>query len=162
QPEGCILGGYPVRVIPACTEIVRQGPQNAAAYYRRGLAYYETRDLTPDLASLPITRPFLLNPTLPRRSISTREAVVCSSAIYPGISGGDRERAASHRPLSEQFQNRSRRLRDLSSTERRLMQTRQPICFVGNPRGRSRFDNDAQRCEPSNGIARLARATFAQ
>jgi tetratricopeptide (TPR) repeat protein len=48
-PEDCIQSSYPRRVIPSCTELLRQEPNNALAYFKRGKAYIDNRTDTRDV-----------------------------------------------------------------------------------------------------------------
>ena len=48
-PSDCVQSNYPVRVIPACTEILRGNPINAVAWFKRGKAYLDQRIDTRDL-----------------------------------------------------------------------------------------------------------------
>jgi tetratricopeptide (TPR) repeat protein len=48
-PSDCFQSSYPARVIPACTEILGQDPNNGVAYFKRGKAYLDYRTDTRDL-----------------------------------------------------------------------------------------------------------------
>jgi hypothetical protein len=48
-PSDCVQSNYPARVIPACTEILSQNPDNVIAYFKRGKAYLDYRTDTRDL-----------------------------------------------------------------------------------------------------------------
>jgi tetratricopeptide (TPR) repeat protein len=48
-PSDCAQSDYPLRVIPACTEILGRDPSNAAAYFKRGKAYLDGRTDTRDV-----------------------------------------------------------------------------------------------------------------
>jgi tetratricopeptide (TPR) repeat protein len=45
----CVQSSYPVRVIPACTEIIGKDPNNGVAYFKRGKAYLDYRTDARDL-----------------------------------------------------------------------------------------------------------------
>jgi tetratricopeptide (TPR) repeat protein len=54
-PSDCVQSDYPVRVIPACTEILRQDPNSAIALFKRGKAhldYLTKRELPLAIADL--------------------------------------------------------------------------------------------------------------
>jgi tetratricopeptide (TPR) repeat protein len=48
-PSDCVQSSYPVRVVPACTEIIGQDPNNGVAYFKRGKAYLDYRSDRRDL-----------------------------------------------------------------------------------------------------------------
>src|SRR5262249_27322630 len=50
-PSDCVQSDYPVRVIPACTEVLAGDPSNAVAWFKRGKAYLDQRT---DTRALPL------------------------------------------------------------------------------------------------------------
>ena len=63
-PSDCTQSDYPARVIPACTEILNQDPNNSIAYFKRGKAYLDQRTDTRDLplATVDLTKAIEIDP----------------------------------------------------------------------------------------------------
>jgi tetratricopeptide (TPR) repeat protein len=63
-PLDCTQSDYPARVIPACTEILTQDPNNSVAYFKRGKAYLDRRTDTRELplATTDLTKAIEIDP----------------------------------------------------------------------------------------------------
>src|SRR3954469_9429801 len=63
-PSDCVQSNDPVRVIAACTEILRHAPYNAVANFKRGKAYLDSPMDTPghDRAIADLTKAIEIDP----------------------------------------------------------------------------------------------------